>query len=164
MFNNKNKTGEAMKVKILLLSVFSLYLLGCTAGRSSTNGSMDTSKSIPPGQCRIIATVIKIDSTLSGGTEKDPCSKVPCTAWIRVKSIVAYGAGSGGLNRGDTLKTKFAFTLEPTNSNTFPNLKENLPGLNEGASFIADIQLIPSNPVNPKKEKVYLVYGYKKIE
>ncbi len=153
-----------MRIKFYFLALFSLYLIGCTSSKQSVQETNYSIKNIPPGQCRIVASIVKIDSTLSTGNENDPCSKAPCTAWIRVKNIVGYGAGSAALSPSDTLKAKFAFTLNPTTKKTFPTLKENFPGLEEGSSFLADIQLMPSNPANHKKEKVYLIYGYTKLK
>ncbi len=153
-----------MKKLFPAVVLFGLILIGCSAGTTTTKDDTYSVKNISPGQCRIIADIIKIDTSLSGNSDNDPCSKSPCTAWIKVKKIIGYGAGSAGLNNGDTLKTKFAFTLSPTNKKTFPTLNENYPGLNEGSSFEADIQLMPSNPIGNNKGKVYLVYGYKKIE
>ncbi len=152
-----------MKKVILVMFFFSLLLAGCSAS-STTKEESYSAKNIPPGQCRLVASVVKIDTVLSSINEKDPCSKAPCNAWILVKKIIGYGAGSVGINVGDTLRTKFAFTLDSTNQKTFPSLKENLPGLKEGSVFEADVQLIPSNPTDKNKLKVYLVYGYKIIE
>jgi len=153
-----------MKIKNIIPVIFSLYLIGCASSSTATRDEIYSNKNIPPGLCRISATIIKIDSTLLGNSENDPCSKAPCTAWVKIGKIIGYGAGSAVLNSGDTIKTKFAFTLNPTTKETFPALKVNLPGLTEGSSFVADIQLIPNNPSNPKREKAYLIYGYKKIE
>ena len=153
-----------MKKLLPFLAVLGLLLAGCSSSKTATQNDTALAKGIPPGQCRIMADVIKIDTTFSGNSENDPCSKAPCTAWIKVKKIIGYGAGSVGLNSGDTLKAKFAFTLNPTDQKTFPTLKVNYPGLNEGSSFEADVQLMPSNPSAAQKEKVYIVYGYKKID
>ena len=150
-----------MRRIITVLTIFGFFLSGCTPSKKVIDETSASNKNIPPGECRIAAQVIKIDSTLSGGAS-DPCSKAPCVAWIQIKRVIGYGAGSSGLNDGDTLKTKFAFTLSPTTKDTFPTLKDNLPGLTEGSSFVADIQLVPANPSSVKKEKVYLIYGYNK--
>ena len=153
-----------MKIKSYLPIFFSLFLMSCSSTRQSTQEPNYSIKNIPPGQCRIVASVIKIDSTLSVGNKNDPCSKAPCTAWIKVKNIVGYGAGSAALSPSDTLKAKFAFTLNPTTKKNFPTLKEKLPGLEQGSSFIADVQLLPSIQANNKKEKVFLIYSYTKIK
>lgn len=147
-----------------LTLVLCVSLAGCCSTRTIPDEKESTTKTIAPGQCRLTAQVIKIDATLSNGSSKDPCTKAPCTAWVKIKSIVGCGSGITALNLGDTLKTKFSFTLNPTTKETFPTLKENFPGLKEGSLFEADFQLLPSNPSNPNKEKLYLVNTYKKIE
>ncbi len=154
-----------MKVMSLFLAaILFIGISGCASNKKVINGKVTADPKIPSGECRIDAEVIKIDSTLLGDGSNDPCSKAPCIAWIKVKNIIGYGAGTATVKKGDTLKTKFAFTLNPTTKETFPTLKEQLPGLSEGSSFRADIQLLPSDPSSMKKEKLYLVYGYKKTK
>ena len=153
-----------MKIMFSVIAlIFFAGITGCVSNKKIVNEKTALDQNIPPGQCRIEARVIKIDSTLLSSSVNDPCSKSPCVAWIKIKDIIGYGAGSSALNNGDTLKTKFAFTLAPTTKETFPKLIENLPGLNDGSTFEADIQLLPSNPSSKNKEKIYLIYGYKKI-
>ena len=152
-----------MKVTLISISlIFFFSAAGCVSSKNISSGKMEAGQNIPPGQCRVEAQVIRIDSTLSG-VGSDPCSKAPCIAWIKIKNVIGYGAGGGALNSGDTLKAKFAFTLAPTTKETFPTLNENLPGLTKGSSFTADIQLLPSNPLSKDKGKVFLIYGYKKM-
>ena len=152
-----------MKALLQLLVIVSLFgLAGCATNKEITSEKSAQNQSIPPGQCKILAQVIKIDSLFAENKSNDPCSKAPCTALVKIKTIIENRAGSV-LNNGDTLKTKFAFTLNPTNKATFPTLNENLPGLTEGSTFEADIQLLPSIPSSKTKEKVYLIYAYKKI-
>lgn len=148
-----------MKVMLLFLTVI-LYI--GISGCSSNKKIINEKSVIPPNVCRVKAEVVKIDSTLLGGTNNDPCSKAPCIAWIKVKDIIGYGAGSATVKKNDILKTKFAFTLSPTTKESFPTLKEQLPGLEVGSLFVADIQLLPNILSSAKKEKLYLVYSYKK--
>ncbi|MCL5030911.1 MAG: hypothetical protein M1480_18035 [Bacteroidetes bacterium] len=153
-----------MKVIFSVIAlIFFAGITGCVSNKKIVTEKSVFEQNIPPGQCRVEAQVMKIDSLLSGNSGNDPCSKSPCIAWIKIKNIIGYGAGSSTLNIGDTLKTKFAFTLAPTTKEIFPKLIENLPGLTEGSSFEADIQLLPSNPSSKNKEKIYLIYGYERI-
>lgn len=152
-------------MKALLLALVIVFLVGttgCVSSKETANENELQNQNVAPGQCRILAQVLKIDSVLPTNSSNDPCAKAPCTASVKIKNIIENRAGSG-LNNGDTLKTKFAFTLNPTNKESFPTLNENLPGLTEGSTFEADIQLLPSNSSSKTKEKVYLIYGYKKI-
>ncbi len=148
-----------MKATFSVLILVSIFLMGCSSTKTQIQSNDSSSKNISPGEIRTIAQVIKIDTTLSGGPS-DPCSKAPCTAWIKIEKIVGYGAGSSTLNEGDTLKTKFAFTLAPTNKESFPTLKKSLPGLKVGSSFQADIQLMPSYNALKEKQRLYLIYTY----
>ncbi|RJP66535.1 MAG: hypothetical protein C4539_11225, partial [Ignavibacteriales bacterium] len=142
----------------LSVILFSL-LIGCSVNKEIQNDQHQTVNSIPPGQCRIVAQVIKIDSSLIGISPTDPCSKANCFAWIIIKKIIRYGSGSSVLNINDTLKTKFAFTLNPASEKNFPRLKENLPGLTEGSLFEANIQLLPNIPETEIKGRLFLVNG-----
>ena len=152
-----------MKVLLMVLAVVSIFsTTGCVSSKEIASEKELYNQNVPPGQCRILAQVLKIDSILPTNNGNDPCSKAPCTALVKIKNLIENRAGSV-LNNGDTLKTKFAFTLNPTNKETFPTLNESLPGLTEGSTFEADIQLLPTNPSSTTKEKVYLIYGYKKI-
>ncbi len=151
-------------MSFFIAAVLFVGILGCASNKEITNESSISDRRIPPGECRVDAEIVKIDSTLLGNASNDPCSKAPCIAWIKINKVIGYGAGSASLKRGDTLKTKFSFTLNPTTKETFPTLNEQLPGLNEGSSFLADIQLLPSDLSGMKKESLYLVNSYNKTK
>lgn len=151
-----------MKATFSVLILISIILMGCSSSKTQIQSDGLNSKSISPGEIRAVAQVIQIDTTLSGGPS-DPCSKAPCTAWIKLEKIIGYGAGSSTLNTGDTLKTKFAFTLAPANRENFPGLKTSLPGLKVGSSFQADIQLMPSYNALKEKQRLYLIYTYSNV-
>ena len=154
-------------MKAIVLFIFTVLfvgLLGCASNKKITNSNLISDRRIAPGECRVNAEIVKIDSALIGNSGKDPCSKAPCIAWIKINNIIGYGAGSAELKRGDTLKTKFSFTLSPTSKETFPTLEEQLPGLSEGSSFIADIQPIPTGFSGNTKERLFLVNTYYKTK
>lgn len=151
-------------MSLFIAAVLFIGISGCASNKKITNGSLISDKRIPPGECRINAEIVKIDSTLIGNPSNDPCSKAPCIAWIKINNVIGYGAGSVLLEKGDTLKTKFSFTLNPTTKETFPTLNVQLPGLNEGSSFIADIQQLPSDLSGMKKESLYLINSYNKTK
>ncbi len=154
-------------MKAILLFIITIQfagLLGCASTKKITNANLISNQKIAPGECRVNAEIVKIDSALIGNPGNDPCSKAPCIAWIKINNIIGYGAGSAELKRGDTLKTKFSFTLSPTSKETFPTLNEQLPGLKEGSSFIADIQPIPTGFSDKTKERLFLVNTYYKTK
>ncbi len=95
-------------------------------------------ESIPPGKCRIVGTIIAIDSTLEGN---GPCSKAPCRALVRVDSILGYGSAfRNPLPLHGQVSVRFAWTLAPTTEDLFPNMTDRLPGLVTGSTFRSDVE------------------------
>ena len=120
-------------------------------------------KGVAPNSCRIIGTVIAIDSeTLSSGT-KDPCSKVPCRATVKVDSVLGYGQGfTGPLSVGKTVAAQFKFTLSPT-KDLFPGMNLNLPGLQLNSRFRADMKSGPAIDLGDGGTKHYVIEIYHKL-
>ncbi len=152
------------RTSYIVLAIVSLALGSCSSSRPDSYGGPDAGKDTAPGHARIVAAVVRVDSTLQGNSPNDPCSKTPCMAWIEVKRVVAHGSGTATISPGDTLEARFAFTLGPTNRESFPNLDHELPGLSVGSVFVADIQLMPSPLSGRPKRNVYLIYGYSKVD
>jgi hypothetical protein len=148
---------------ILLLSFIFLFF-GCSAGSSASSSFSQTGETVPPGHCRVRAEVLRIDSTLHGRSESDPCSKAPCVAWILVKEVIAHGSGTNQIGAGDTLQARFAFTLSPTSKNEFPTLRNQLPGLSVGSIFTADVQPTPPHLHAEHGSKLFMIYGYRKLK
>jgi hypothetical protein len=122
-------------------------------------GPMIVGESIPPNNCRVIGTIVSIDPTLSGGGEKDPCSKAPCQATVRIDSLMGYGSAFPMvLSAGQQLRVKFGFTLGPTRE-LMPEVKPAMPGLSVGSRFQA---LINGSVAMGKTEPVYTIYGYER--
>lgn len=143
---------------------FALLFIGCAAGNNAATLSRQAGEKVPPGHCRVIAEVVRIDSTFLENSGNGPCSKAPCTAWILVRSVIAHGSGTDQIGPGDTLQTRFAFTLAPTSKKEFPGLNTQLPGLSVGSVFTADIQAMPPHLHTAHRGEVYMVYGYRKLE
>ncbi len=146
-----------LKLKYIVI-LMPMFIISCSTVKNSGKNNNYNSNTVAPGYCRIKGTIVKIDSTLENGNS--PCSKVPCTAVVRVDSILGYGAGFGTINNGSKINMKFEFTLGPTTKELFPNLTERLPGLNINSRFIANIKHYFDKG---SKEKKYIVYGYKKL-
>jgi hypothetical protein len=92
------------------------------------------------GKCRISATVISVDSTLTNSKPDDICAKFPCRAVISIDKILGYGSGfNTKLAPGQELVVKFQFTLAPSEK-ALPGLQLELPGLKNGQHFIADLE------------------------
>ena len=149
---------------IILLLSFIFLFFGCSAGSSASNSFPQKVETVPPGHCRVRAEVVRIDPTLHGRSENDPCSKAPCVAWILVKNVIAHGSGTDQIGAGDTLQARFAFTLSPTSNEEFPTLKNQLPGLSVGSIFVADVQLTPPHLHAEHGSKLYMIYGYRKLK
>src|SRR5512135_1891816 len=88
-----------LPVAFLVVTVLCLEacLEGCTASGSLPAEKQPERRPAPPGQgtpavapdrCRLVCTVLSIDSVRETA---GPCSKVPCTAVVRIDSILAYG-------------------------------------------------------------------------
>ena len=148
---------------VLLLS-FALLFVGCAAGNNAHTIARQAGEKVPPGHCRVVAEVLRIDSTLHANSGNGPCSKAPCVGWVLVRSVIAHGSGTDQIGPGDTLHTRFAFTLNPTSKKEFPSLNHQLPGLSVGSLFTADIQAMPLHLHSMRKGDVYIVYGYRKLE
>ena len=157
------------RLHLVLAGILVVMLVGC---RSSNKASSDDMKSdeqkemkkpadpgpgVPPSHCRLVGTVVSIDTTLSSMTE-DPCSKVPCVASVRIDEVVGYGSGFVGmLGKGSEIKMRFRYTLGPT-SDVFPGMSPSLPGLETGSKFQADVRM--SNSMLESGQAMYVVERY----
>jgi hypothetical protein len=107
----------------------------------------------------VIATIKSIDATLRGAKDNDPCVKAPCTATIKIESILGYGpAFPALLIPSQEIVVTFAFTLNATGE-MLPDVKPALPGLSVGSTFEA---LVSGAPVMGKSEPSFTIYGYDK--
>lgn len=120
---------------------------------------MDIPPTIPPNNCRVIATVELIDKRLTGANVNDPCGKAPCIATVRIDSVIGYGSAFPKLlSAGQKLVVKFAHTLSETKQD-FPEVKPPLPGLDVGSQFEA---LVNGSIVMGASEPVFTIYGYER--
>ncbi len=116
---------------------------------------------ISPNHCRIVGTVVEIDSAPTTAEPDNPCSLVPCRALVRVDEIIGYGQGfSSPLAKGVEVKVDFRFTLSPT-KDLFPKMKTSYPGLRVGSSFLADLEEQMSEKTDERQDRFFAVYGYK---
>ncbi len=115
---------------------------------------------IAPGRCRIVGTLVSIDSTLEKG---GPCLKAPCRGFVRVDSVLGYGAAFGNpVAVNERIDVRFAFTLAPTSRELFPNMTKQLPGLQVGTRFQADLE--SQNEFGNSERRVsYLVHDYERL-
>jgi hypothetical protein len=121
--------------------------------------AMDTPPPLAPNHCKVIATIESIDKVTSNADEKDPCSKAPCMATMRIDSILGYGAAFPGVfSRGQKVAVKFAFTLSNTKE-ILPDVRPPLPGLNAGSIIEAVVNGVS---VMGKSEASYTIYKYQK--
>lgn len=130
-------------------------------GRRSPIQQKIRENKISPGHCRIIGTIVSIDSSLDKGSRKDPCSMKPCNAEVRVDSIIGYGSSFPPLLTGRVIRIHFYFTLSATTKELFPNLREFYPGLQVGSSFLGDVEVL--HQMNESDSTMrYAIYGYRR--
>jgi hypothetical protein len=152
----------------LVLALFLLSSCGTSKQESShaeeakaakERMTIDIPPPLPPGNCKVIATVELIDKTVKGTSANDPCSKAPCSATVRIDSILGYGSAfPKPLAAGQTLQVKFAHTLNPTKE-MFPDIQPALPGLRVKDTFEA---FISASVTMGSSEPVYTIYSYEK--
>jgi hypothetical protein len=115
---------------------------------------------VSPNQCRILATVISIDSSYRSGNSSDPCSLAPCRAIVRVDSILGYGHSfARPLTVGETLAVTFAFTVAPT-KNVLPRMTQSYPGVRVGSRIVTDAQGTQSLAIEHASGISFTIFGY----
>ena len=136
-------------LRISVVSVCSAFLIACGSGKSAQEGTKEGGSSpaiqfagdrIPPNHCRIVGTVVSIDPIMTSSDPQSPCSKAPCSATVRVDSILGYGSAFGSsITAGQQVQIMFGFTLSPTKE-ILPQLTQVYPGLKVGSSFVANVR------------------------
>ncbi len=161
---------RTINTRFLTVSVLSIFLAGCSAhvDKTAQDGNRSTEESshalqgqqtgISPGHCRIIGTLVSVDSTLA---ESGPCSKAPCRATIRVDSVLGYGAAFlRPLAVNSQINVRFVLTVGPTTSELFPNMTDRMPGIQIGGKFQTDVES-REEMGQATTGPIYLVYAYK---
>ncbi len=119
----------------------------------------DPARQIPPSVCRIVATVVAVDSVVPGTGADDPCSHVPCRATVRIDTVLGYGSAfPRPLSPGQLVRVRFTFTLAPT-ATVLPSVSPPYPGLSTGSRFKADLEGTPSKD-QPAGEESFVVGPY----
>lgn len=137
-----------MNRPLILLAVALGILAGCRSSKDAQDSAKeimndvrppDPGPGVPPGQVRIVGTVVWVDSTLSGA-DGDPCAMAPCMATVKVEEILGMGSGfTGTIGAGSEIKVRFQYTLGES-SKVLPDLSPSLPGLAPGSRFKADLR------------------------
>ncbi|HEX9006618.1 MAG TPA: hypothetical protein VF889_04955 [Bacteroidota bacterium] len=156
-----------LPVACLLVTVacFEACLEGCTASGSLPAEKQpenrpaapgDRTPAVAPDRCRLVITVLSIDSVREAA---GPCSRVPCTAVVRIDSILAYGfAFPPVLRAGQTVPARFVFTTQRSDL-WFPALSRRYPGVTTGSQLAADAELSGS-PDAPSASSGLIVDDY----
>ncbi len=156
--------------RLIIASLFATFVFNsCGSSRHETlqtgkkNTEHEMIKNPPPGPapgtCKIIATVETIDRMLKGTGDNDPCSKAPCSATIRIDSVLGYGSAfPKPLLVGQLLRVRFAHTLNPTKE-MWPDVKPSLPGLRIKDTFEA---IVTGSMTMGNSEPSFTIYGYEK--
>ncbi|MCH8319086.1 MAG: hypothetical protein IIA88_11435 [Bacteroidetes bacterium] len=112
---------------------------------------------------RIIGSIVHIYDIFQLHDTSSICAKAPCEAIVKIETIKRRGTSfTGAIAAGEKIKVHFAFTLNPTTKEFFPNMTARYPGLKINDKFVADIQ---SRLAIGENENInYVIYGYEKIE
>jgi len=109
--------------------------------------------------CRIVATVLSVDSSLAAGSPDDPCTKAPCRAMVRIDSVLGYGSAFPlPFTPGQVIRTRFSFTLSPT-AVLLPSVKPPLPGLAAGSHFKTDVRST-ERPGQAGADQIFVIDSY----
>jgi hypothetical protein len=115
---------------------------------------------LAPNQCRLVGTVVAIDSTFTTADPDDPCAKAPCRATVRIETVLGYGpAFLRPLANGEEIPVTFMFTLAPT-QDLVANLSRSYPGLRLGAKFLADVEAREAPAIGESGSTAFVIYGY----
>ncbi|MBW8051504.1 MAG: hypothetical protein FVQ77_14430 [Cytophagales bacterium] len=113
--------------------------------------------------CRIIGSIVHIYDNFQLHDTSGVCAKAPCEAIVKIETIKRRGASfTGAIAAGEKIKVHFAFTLNPTTKELFPNMAARYPGLKKNDKFVADIQ--SRLAIGGNENAKYVIYGYEKIE
>jgi hypothetical protein len=116
--------------------------------------------SLDPDVCRIIGTVISVDSIRANRSASDPCSKAPCEALVRVDSVLSYGSSFPlPLSSGQMVHTHFTFTLAPT-AEVLPSVKPGYPGASAGSVIRTDLKSLPAFGTVQDSRQTFVVDWY----
>lgn len=144
-----------MKPMVFLVGAI-LSLNACRSARHSPTPTVDAER-IPPNACKVVVTVVAIDSTRYGSGGDDPCSKAPCKARVRIVEVLGYGvAFPVVLASGDVVPVHFAFTTAPTRE-ILPSLTKAFPGVTVGSTITTT--LIGLQQIGSEKPS-FTIYGY----
>ena len=119
---------------------------------------------IPAGFCRVMGTVVEIDSSLLSDISTDPCAKAPCRVKLRIDQILGYGSGfSQPMIAGSVIETFFAYSTADTRG-LVKNLQHHFPGVQVGTVIQTDLSKKAQTLGQPSlKPIIYKVYGYQVI-
>lgn len=93
---------------------------------------------MPPGTCRVAATVLGVVPPDPG--EAGPCSTIPCSAMVRIDSVLGYGpAFPEPLSAGKVISVRFRYTLSPSKE-LFPSISILPLPLGKGDAFVAVLE------------------------
>ena len=150
--------GSALLEIVIVLMTFTC--LSCSGTQSSrAKGGADSNvhaaiqlptanPAPPPGTCTIVGTILALDTSRAVASSAGPCTSAPCDAFVRVDSILGYGAAfPAPLGVTQTIRVHFTFTLAPTEK-LFPSMSPALPGLGVGSVFSASVGAGPDQNVS----------------
>jgi hypothetical protein len=157
------KVGASLSIIAMFISCRSSHQAGVADGKNDSppvkSAIQLPGPSLPPSICRIVGTVVLIDSAFVSAGGNDLCSKAPCIASVRIDSVLGYGSAFPyPIAPGQTLRVGFTFTLAPTGQ-VLPSMTPGYAGLAVGSQFKADLESAPT-PGSSSSEKRFVVGAY----
>lgn len=127
-----------MKKKIYYPLFVLLLVLGCKPQQST---SAEPAESIGlasmNGSGVIVGKIIKIEDQK---LDHFPCSELTCLATVKIESVEKVGSKMlQPFSKGQEGTMRFAFSLQKTTDEFYPNLKKHFPGLSVGDRFKANV-------------------------
>lgn len=142
-----------------ILLVTTMLLIGCKSSQQQSD-IQQLPTLVAPNHCRVMATVVGIDSTLLSRNADDACSKVPCRAYVRIDSVLGYGSSfTKPFSHGQTIVLEFRYTLYPT-ATLFPKMQPSYPGLNIQSRFIGDVRVLEQLNAQTSESVTYEIFSY----
>jgi len=130
---------------------------------TAMTGLSETNNNSSQNSYRIIGSIVHIYDNFQLHDTSGVCAKAPCEATVKIETIKRRGASFiGAIAAGEKIKVHFAFTLNPTTKELFPNMTARYPGLKKNDKFVADIQ--SRLAIGGNENVRYVIYGYEKIE
>ena len=149
---------KSVKNYLATLVLLGVLLSMACGGTKYIVGTDSSRQYLPLESAEIVATLelAMTDSLARTG----PCAEAPCLGTVRIVQVLNAGqAFAPALGNGDLLTAHFVYTLDGTEK-LFPNSAVQLPGLNRGDKFQAQVRIVGEQADG---QKIYEIAAYRKL-